>query len=63
MVERIRNLSIPSASVRHYAEMNFSTEKMAKDYARLYESLITNADLVLPETDTISFTIEPGTAA
>jgi len=63
MIERIRNLSIPNAIIRQYAQKYFSAERMAMKYVSLYESLIGNVDLVLPEADTLSLTVEPGTAA
>lgn len=63
MVERIRNLSIPNAIIRQYAKKYFSVERMAMKYVSLYESLIGNVELVLPEADTLSLTVEPGTAA
>jgi glycosyltransferase involved in cell wall biosynthesis len=63
MVERIRNLSIPNAIIRQYAQQYFSVERMAKKYVSLYESLIENMDVALSEAAAISLTVEPGKAA
>ena len=63
MVERIRNLSIPNAIIRQYAQKHFSAETMAMKYVGLYDSLIGNVELVLPEADTLSLTVERRTAA
>jgi glycosyltransferase involved in cell wall biosynthesis len=40
MAERARNLNIPAAVVRRYAEENFSARRMAADYLELYREIL-----------------------
>ena len=40
MTNRVKNLQIDPATVRRYVEENFSIERMAKQYAELYEEAI-----------------------
>lgn len=62
MVERVRNLSIPSALIRRYAQEKFSVEVMVKNYIALYESVMAES-APLGEIDTITLSAEPGAVA
>jgi glycosyltransferase involved in cell wall biosynthesis len=40
LVECVRNLNLPSAEVRAYAQQHFTCERMAADYAELYSQVL-----------------------
>jgi glycosyltransferase involved in cell wall biosynthesis len=43
LARRARDLALPVARVRQYVEANFSLERMARQYAELYEELVADA--------------------
>jgi glycosyltransferase involved in cell wall biosynthesis len=40
MIERVSNLDLNPAKVRHYVEENFSIDRMVKSYLELYEDAL-----------------------
>ena len=59
LAELARHLSLPAAAIRNYVEVNFSLDRMVRQYAELYAELVAgahaqevtvNADVVSPES-------------
>jgi glycosyltransferase involved in cell wall biosynthesis len=48
LVKRISQLPLPAERVRHCAEERFSTERMAKDYLRLYNEVLSERETSRP---------------
>jgi glycosyltransferase involved in cell wall biosynthesis len=64
MVDRVRNLSIPSGLIREYAAQRFSVDVMVAKYVDLYESIyLERQPITLSAVDEISIAAEPGAAA
>ncbi len=42
LAKRLRDLRLAPAAIRHYVEENFSLQRMAEDYARLYTTVLEN---------------------
>ncbi len=40
LVKRTKDLQLPPAAIRSYVEVNFSKERMARDYAALYQEVL-----------------------
>jgi glycosyltransferase involved in cell wall biosynthesis len=43
LAQRARELTLPAAAVRRYAESNFSLDRMVRQYADLYEEMVAGA--------------------